>query len=289
MVSKRNSASKRFRVSLRTDDFDVVGSRFLDRVLPIPFFLVVASLALAAARPSVVVLAGSLLLLSNILLTLVFTHATRRNHRRLRRAVFILRAPLIAVLNAVFIIAVGHDTPGWLIAAPAVAAMPFPYESYERLLLIVLTIGAACAAYAWVGADLGSLLIAASTLACIGWIAVATVSAMRRAMDEARIAEERALQAEHLAHVGRIAAQLAHEVNNPLAYIIANVEHLARRHEEIAQAHNIAPAVRRELDAIVNDALDGAVRVADSIQELRQMAPEKMGDTAEFKVELPPV
>jgi PAS domain S-box-containing protein len=111
-----------------------------------------------------------------------------------------------------------------------------------------------------------------------------------RDIRERRELSARLLLADRLASLGQLAAGIAHEINNPLAYVALNLE-LARR--TLREAGEVAPlltrsladsedgvarvrAIVRELDAFgrgdeqrlsavdVNRALDAAIRIADS-------------------------
>ena len=67
---------------------------------------------------------------------------------------------------------------------------------------------------------------------------------------------------DRLASVGRIAAAVGHEINNPLAYVMGSLELLARRLETLGPAAD-------ELDALVANAREGAERVRVIVRDLR--------------------
>jgi two-component system, NtrC family, sensor kinase len=74
----------------------------------------------------------------------------------------------------------------------------------------------------------------------------------------------RLLQTERLAFVGRVAADLSHEINNPTAFIIANLEYIAEN------ALGAAPAsLAEELRQSALDALEGARRIARVVQDMK--------------------
>jgi nitrogen-specific signal transduction histidine kinase/CheY-like chemotaxis protein len=72
--------------------------------------------------------------------------------------------------------------------------------------------------------------------------------------------------AARLAGIGTLAAGVAHEINNPLAYVLAN---LAWLREELGKEQALPPA---ELRKVVEEAHDGAARVRDIVQSLRLFA-----------------
>ncbi|MGC3999623.1 MAG: ATP-binding protein [Anaeromyxobacter sp.] len=81
----------------------------------------------------------------------------------------------------------------------------------------------------------------------------------------------RAEEAYRLAGVGTLAAGVAHEVNNPLAYVIANVQVATERIEALAGAD---PAAAAEVTAALRDAGEGAARVREVVRGLRVFSRE---------------
>ena len=87
---------------------------------------------------------------------------------------------------------------------------------------------------------------------------------------ERRRMEERLRRAENMASLGTLAAGVAHEVNNPLAFVVGNLEHLAAR---LARADRGIPAEEvAELQRVVDDSLRGAERMRDIVRDLRTLA-----------------
>ena len=79
---------------------------------------------------------------------------------------------------------------------------------------------------------------------------------------ERRHAEAKLAQAERLASLGMLAAGVAHEVNNPLAYVIGSLELMARELDS-------ARLDVRSLRALVRDAEEGAARVRTIVRDLK--------------------
>ncbi|HXX70462.1 MAG TPA: ATP-binding protein [Polyangiaceae bacterium] len=79
---------------------------------------------------------------------------------------------------------------------------------------------------------------------------------------EARRAQAKLAQAERLASLGLLAAGVAHEINNPLSYVIGNLDVIARSLE----------SGQRDLgglSSLVHEARDGAERVRSIVRDLK--------------------
>ena len=91
---------------------------------------------------------------------------------------------------------------------------------------------------------------------------------------EHRVAQEQLIAAERLAAVGTIAAGVAHEINNPLAYAYANVE-LVR--EAMQLPGHASEEIRLDWVASLQDALDGLRRIRGIVTDLRVFARRDSG------------
>jgi nitrogen-specific signal transduction histidine kinase/CheY-like chemotaxis protein len=87
-----------------------------------------------------------------------------------------------------------------------------------------------------------------------------------RDLTEHRQMQARLLHADRMASLGTLAAGVAHEVNNPLAYTLANLDYL-----ETNVVPRLEPSVRvaDELRGLVSEARMGATRVRDIVRQLR--------------------
>jgi signal transduction histidine kinase len=87
---------------------------------------------------------------------------------------------------------------------------------------------------------------------------------LRRETEERMRLESRLVQAQKLEALGRLAAGLAHEVNNPLSFIIANLNHVQGELKALAATHPVA-----ELQESCHDALHGCERIQRLVQDVR--------------------
>lgn len=114
--------------------------------------------------------------------------------------------------------------------------------------------------------------------------------ALREAHEALKRTQQQLLHSEKLASLGRLVAGVAHELNNPISFVLGNVHALQRYSERLQQylgaVHAGAPAaeqagLRRQLriDALLADlpslmegTLEGAQRTADIVQGLRRFS-----------------
>jgi PAS domain S-box-containing protein len=90
-----------------------------------------------------------------------------------------------------------------------------------------------------------------------------------RDLTERRRMEDQLIFAGRMAAVGTLAAGVAHEINNPLAYMVANIDFSTR---EMAAAAGRLPDDKRALDEIteaLQEARQGAERVRNIVRDLR--------------------
>jgi signal transduction histidine kinase len=96
---------------------------------------------------------------------------------------------------------------------------------------------------------------------------------LRRAIDQVIAAQARSLaptqivEADRLATLGMLAASLAHEINNPLTYVLLQLHHVIRLLPELAAPTN--QTALEQAQALVRDALDGAERIRGIMTGIR--------------------
>ena len=86
------------------------------------------------------------------------------------------------------------------------------------------------------------------------------------------ITERKAMQAQlvmsdRLAAVGTLAAGVAHEINNPLAFVLSNLSFLFRELQGVAS--ELPPGRIAEMEEVLREAADGANRVRQIVRDLR--------------------
>ncbi len=105
--------------------------------------------------------------------------------------------------------------------------------------------------------------------------ALGQVAVLRDRSEERRYVEA-AMRTQKLETVGTLAAGIAHEVNNPLAFVRANLGEIARMSESVdawrrrggsALADDLA-----ELGELAHDAIEGLKRIQQAVSDVRRLA-----------------
>ena len=91
-----------------------------------------------------------------------------------------------------------------------------------------------------------------------------TVVFLARDITDRRTAEEALARSDRLAALGTLAAGVGHEINNPLSYVIGNLE----------CAIDALGDARGEQRELLEDALEGARRIAEIVKSLRMFTRE---------------
>lgn len=93
----------------------------------------------------------------------------------------------------------------------------------------------------------------------------------RRVKEKSRLVKEtesQLIQIEKMASLGILAAGIAHEINNPLGFLISNLETLQGYTKDISNSINDA-TMAEDLKAIAQESLEGAHRIKKIVQDLR--------------------
>ncbi len=165
--------------------------------------------------------------------------------------------------------------------------------SYGRLSVSLASLGctllsggavAVASGLSWRQVAVWELLFTASGLVALQcasffrWLdrSQAETEARRQAAQEALVlSQARAFQAERMAQVGQLAAGVAHEVNNPLAYIQSNLRYVQKE-------CGSPGADVKDLAAALEESMAGVERIRQIVQDLTRYsrsteAPEEVG------------
>jgi len=114
--------------------------------------------------------------------------------------------------------------------------------------------------------------------------------AIYRDVTEKRQMQARLLVADRMAALGTLAAGVAHEINNPLAFVLGNVEFLQR---EVAKLPDVPGAP--ELERALLDARTGSERIRNTVRDLLRLSrsrdaelvcPVDVNDAVEFALKV---
>jgi len=124
--------------------------------------------------------------------------------------------------------------------------------------------------------DLNSLASALATTTRGRDLAEASLREMNAELEErARVATSRLIDSAKMAAMGELAAELAHEINNPLAFIRSNVSFA----ESEIRGDTLDTEIIGEVRMALADALSGIARLCEISSDLRGIA--RRGDTME--------
>jgi two-component system NtrC family sensor kinase len=104
---------------------------------------------------------------------------------------------------------------------------------------------------------------------------------LREAEERTRL-EFRLAHAQRLESLGRLAAGMAHEVNNPLSFIISNLNHVHRELDALSAGRPVEDV--GELREACHDALRGCERIQRLVQDVRVFA--RVGSTSSTSVDV---
>lgn len=104
----------------------------------------------------------------------------------------------------------------------------------------------------------------------------------RKIKEKSRLVKEtesQLIQIEKMASLGILAAGIAHEINNPLGFLISNLETLQGYTKDIGSSINDA-TMAEDLKAIAQESLEGAHRIKKIVQDLRTFSRKSESQVA---------
>ena len=117
---------------------------------------------------------------------------------------------------------------------------------------------------------------------------LATAVLIAHDVTEQRSAEAQLLLADRMVSMGTMAAGVAHEINNPLTYILGNISYSLQQLDELRQTlSNEHQPFFDDIDVALRDAANGAERVASIVRDLRLFS--RLEDDPPRSVNLGPV
>ncbi|MDB6140449.1 MAG: hypothetical protein JWO94_3521, partial [Verrucomicrobiaceae bacterium] len=150
----------------------------------------------------------------------------------------------------------------WLMGELALhATYPHPFDPYWNAAGLLLTFSVVC----WILSGLQRSLNSLERKVEL------RTAALREEMMMRHVAEEARLQAERLAVVGTMAAQVAHEVRNPLGSITLNLELLSREISALAESSTHQPDEGHFLVSQFKQELNRIKQVVDSYMQLARL------------------
>lgn len=123
---------------------------------------------------------------------------------------------------------------------------------------------------------------------------------LNQAHAELKLAQERLVQAEKMASLGRLVAGVAHELNNPISFVYGNMHALQRYTRRLVEYFDLVQSgasreeLRRtreslridkaiaDLDSLVEGTMEGATRVREIVNDLRQFSSTQSSEKAPF-------
>ncbi len=86
---------------------------------------------------------------------------------------------------------------------------------------------------------------------------------------EHRELQARFAQTDRLRSIGTLAAGIAHEINNPLAYLLLNLAFVSEELPKLLQAQSKSSDRSREISEVLEHARDGAERIRDIVRSIQ--------------------
>ncbi|MFT3692748.1 MAG: PAS domain S-box protein [Kofleriaceae bacterium] len=192
---------------------------------------------------------------------------------RLPTATLVHRAGKFIYVNPAAVAMLGWDRPSDLIGRPALELVhEEDRESLRVAMAQTMTSGSSDLMEVRMLRRNGSTVHVAGKAVLLDYDGEPTHVVLADDVTERRALFTRMAVADRMLSVGTLAAGVAHEINNPLAYVSANLQILATELPKILYGDGTLRFGPEELESVIADAQEGAVRVSAIVRDLRALA-----------------
>lgn len=190
--------------------------------------------------------------------------------------------------SQVFKVLVSHaavPTWGWLLAF---AAMTDKKGISHSSVAVTVLLGFQVVAGYWFGTHWIELVTYATLTALIISVSITRssillrmVSQQRHQREELEQIQKMASHQEKMSSLGLLAAGIAHEINNPMAFVTSNVSQLQK---DLPDFHKSPSLMAEYADEIIPEIREGIVRVNTIVDDLRRFARGDVDTVTDFDV-----
>jgi len=192
---------------------------------------------------------------------------------RLPTATLVHRSGKFVYVNPAAVAMLGWDRPADLIGRGALEFIhPDDQELIRQAMAQTATSGASGSIEVRMVRRDGRTVIVEGKSVLLDYDGEPTHVVLANDVTERRELFARMAVADRMLSVGTLAAGVAHEINNPLAYVAANLQILASELPKMLYGEGESRFSREELETVLNDAQEGAQRVSAIVRDLRALA-----------------
>jgi PAS domain S-box-containing protein len=192
---------------------------------------------------------------------------------RLPTATLVHRAGSFVYVNPAAVAMLGWDRPSDLIGRSAIEFVhPDDQDSIRQAMAQTTTSGASGSIEVRMIRRDGRTVIVEGKSVLLDYDGEPTHVVLANDVTERRELFARMAVADRMLSVGTLAAGVAHEINNPLAYVAANLQILASELPKMLYGEGETRFSREDLESVLNDAQEGAQRVSAIVRDLRALA-----------------
>jgi len=274
-------------IDLTGKDGRISGLAIINRLLPVPYFLLFVALAAQSGEWLSLLSLGVAALFAHLALTAIDRRRQfRPDSTSTSRTMMLPRLITNFLVEATALVMLGATSPAWILVLPSVFASPFIWSRPRSIVFTSIHLSLVIGLFLYIGADFTSGLV---FLAMAVGASIAThmlVQQIRMYSHELKQAAENVLEAEkeksksameaqqyrRLASMGQLAAGIAHEINNPLSYVISNLEFATRSLETVE-------GMDEDILQALADAEEGAERVRYIVRDIKTFSRAEKGQS----------